>query len=101
MSPPTREVRVTNWRADNLGKRPVLPSLPPNPLAAGKRTARIAGGTEDPEGTFTSGALWSAVPGLLRVAVTVAAAATGKGGADHLPEGRDRVSATMLDSPVI
>ncbi len=47
MSPPTREEWVMNWRAGNLGKRPVLPPMPPNPLAAGKRTALLmAGGTE-------------------------------------------------------
>jgi hypothetical protein len=79
MSPLTREVRVMNWRADNPGKRPVLPSMPPNPGGGEEDSPAIAGGTEDPEGTFTSVALWSAVPGLLRVAVTVAAAATARG----------------------
>jgi hypothetical protein len=38
----------------------------------------VAGGTEDPEGVFTSVDPWSAAPGPLQVAATVDAAELGK-----------------------
>ncbi len=59
----------------------------------------MAGGNEDPEGLFTSVDLGTTTPGQLQ---TVACPLEGGGaGGESVLTGRERVSATMLDSPVM
>jgi hypothetical protein len=60
----------------------------------------MAGGTEDPEGASVD--LLSAASGPSQVAMKLVTALRGGGGAEPSSlAGRERVSATMLDSPVI
>jgi hypothetical protein len=59
------------WRAGTLGRRAEPPPAPLGPLGTMRVAARRwRGGTEDPEGAFTSVDPWSAAPGPLRVAAT-------------------------------
>jgi hypothetical protein len=59
----------------------------------------VAGGTEDPWGTFTSLNLVNAEPGQLQ---TAACPPYGGGaGGEAMLVGQERVSATMLDLPVM
>jgi hypothetical protein len=60
----------------------------------------MAGGTEDPEGAFTSVDLLPAAPGPSQVAMKPATALLGGGGDEPSLAGQERVSATMLDLPV-
>jgi hypothetical protein len=60
-----------------------------------------AGGTEDPEGAFTSVYLFSTVPGQMQVEMNATAGWQVGDSAELLLAGQVRVPATMLDSPVV